>query len=100
MGDAWIHDIEVEREIPAREAKPFALCVGGERIGPPEDCGGSEGFPRFLRSLSGPLHAAERVRYASEGFDLSYINESLRSLDATLPPFARSSKVGNWPALP
>lgn len=98
VGDNWVHEIEVEREIPVHEARPFAVCVAGNRIGPPEDCGGPPGFRRFLRSLESPSRAKEL--YATEDLDSSSINESLRSLDVTLPPFERGSAIGDWPTLP
>jgi hypothetical protein len=56
FGDSWIHEIELEEiaEEPVRPAT--AVCLGGERAAPPEDCGGIPGFYHNLEVLKKPRH--------------------------------------------
>ena len=39
-GDSWDLVITLEEVRPLEEAAPLAICVAGDRAGPPEDCGG------------------------------------------------------------
>jgi hypothetical protein len=39
LGDDWIHEITIERQIESEETKPG--CTAGARACPPEDCGAS-----------------------------------------------------------
>lgn len=38
-GDSWELTIRLEEVLPCPAGSPSALCVGGERAAPPEDCG-------------------------------------------------------------
>lgn len=86
MGDHWVHEIKVEREIPHDEAKAFAACTGGERLGPPEDCGGPAGFRDFLDSLSGATPGKGRAHHVVQSLDIEQLSAALRSLDEAMPP--------------
>lgn len=77
----WYHDITIERAIPAREAKPYPVCTGGERSGPPEACKGPEAYKQLLRSLRSPSRAAELADLNPELFDQAEVNEALRAID-------------------
>jgi len=44
FGDSWDHVIELEGTLPRDGTAPRAVCLGGERGAPPEDCGGLEGY--------------------------------------------------------
>jgi tetratricopeptide (TPR) repeat protein len=60
FGDSWIHRIQVEElASPAPEA-PAAICLGGRRRGPPEDCGGASGYDKILAILAGGDSAERR----------------------------------------
>ncbi|HBO45349.1 MAG TPA: hypothetical protein DD670_15750 [Planctomycetaceae bacterium] len=54
FGDNWSHVVEIEPIGPAQEQTHYPRCVGGERACPPEDCGGSERYARFLKALDNP----------------------------------------------
>lgn len=61
FGDDWEHVIKLEA-VRARDASsvgkarsPRAVCVGGRRDGPPEDCGGVYGF-ELLAAVADPAH--------------------------------------------
>ena len=54
-GDDWRHTLELEVVAPAGLHTPPARCVDGERPGPPEDCGGVEGY-ELMVAISDPNH--------------------------------------------
>lgn len=52
FGDSWEHEITVEKILPPDAAAvTVALCLGGARACPPEDCGGVWSYPRQPRPL-------------------------------------------------
>lgn len=71
FGDEWVHEIVVEaRRRPSRdEWLPWLL--GGERAGPPEDCGGVGGFADLLEALGDPGHSEheESRRWVGDDYD-------------------------------
>lgn len=40
FGDGWIHDIRLEKVLPADPKMIYPTCVAGKCAAPPEDCGG------------------------------------------------------------
>jgi hypothetical protein len=54
FGDHWVHRIRVERAPPRVDGGWLPHVMGGERRGPPEDCGGTDGFERFLEAIRDP----------------------------------------------
>jgi len=97
MTDYWVLDIEVEREIPAREAKPYAVCTGGEREAPREGSGGVEGFKQEQRSVV-RFAKAHDLAPDPDVLDLEFVNSKLAAFDVT--SFARGVGIAAWPALP
>lgn len=51
FGDSWEHEIRVEGREDANSGKPYPVCIGGGRAGPPEDIGGPDGYGRLLERL-------------------------------------------------
>jgi hypothetical protein len=64
LGDSWVHEIEVKGVYiyTPMDGDPRVLPVlfGGERAGPPEDCGGPEGYAEMLRARGDPDHPEHR----------------------------------------
>jgi hypothetical protein len=57
LGDSWIHLITVEEvSDPASAVVGRAVCVGGARACPPEDCGGPPGYENLLKALKNRKH--------------------------------------------
>jgi hypothetical protein len=57
FGDSWEHLVTVEQILepdPAGERR--AVCTGGARACPPEDCGGVWGFGDLLKIIKNPKH--------------------------------------------
>ena len=55
--DRWQHDVRLEKMLPCRD-QLYPLCTGGQRLAPPEDCGGARAFteqgdPRMREWLYG-----------------------------------------------
>jgi hypothetical protein len=56
FGDGWEHRLTV---IDVRAGQPgvsYPRYIGGERNGPPEDCGGIPGFYELLEAITDPTH--------------------------------------------
>ena len=88
FGDSWFHQIVVEKILPSQPASAqAALCLGGARACPPEDCGGPSGFDNLLQILQNPSHEEhdsmkewlERP-FDPKACDVAGINTSLRKL--------------------
>lgn len=57
FGDLWQHEVRIERRLTIDEKRIYPVCVGGQRAGPPEDCGGPRAF--MERRDEAPLEAHE-----------------------------------------
>ena len=56
FGDNWRHIISLEDILPRQKGVDYPMCVGGERACPPEDCGSSYGYEKFLDIVMDPGH--------------------------------------------
>ena len=54
FGEGWQIDIKVEKSGPVEKKRVYPICTGGERAGPPEDCGGVEAFHDMLTCSKEP----------------------------------------------
>ena len=83
FGDGGEHDILIEKTAEAEADAPDAVCLGGKRARPPEDCGGPWGYLRLLEILADRKHPehAEMREWAGkidpERFDRKAVNEDL-----------------------
>jgi hypothetical protein len=93
-GDGWLHLIALEAVSP-RNDKPRAVCTGGGRDGPAEDCGGAHSYELIAAATNpaSPDHAAAVLEFAdiygddidpaafhTTPFDIDEINIALRQL--------------------
>src|SRR5208337_2919737 len=39
--DLWQHDVRLEEVLPLNSKRVLPVCTGGQRLAPPEDCGGA-----------------------------------------------------------
>lgn len=87
FGDGWRHDLTVEKiELPKPDTV-YPILFGGERAGPPEDCGGIGGYARFLEAIRDPEHPEheELLRWIGgsfdpEAFDADAVNRRLKRI--------------------
>jgi len=56
FGDAWQHEIVVEKVLAPEPEQTYPACIDGQRQGPPEDCGGIPGFYHLLEAIRDPQH--------------------------------------------
>ncbi|MGA9194670.1 MAG: plasmid pRiA4b ORF-3 family protein, partial [Pseudolabrys sp.] len=54
FGDCWEHRLTVTDVRAGQPGVSYPRYVGGERNGPPEDCGGISGFYEWLTALGDP----------------------------------------------
>ena len=85
MGDGWIHEITLKRQIESEETKP--KCIGGARACPPEDCGGVPGYYQLLEAISDPKNEEHDSMlewvgkgYDPEAFDAAAVDKALKRL--------------------
>jgi hypothetical protein len=83
----WQIDIQIEKSGPLEKGVFCPLCIGGERAGPPEDCGGIEAFHDMLACIKEPHTELGRewiewlgADYNPEACDLEKINKALKKL--------------------
>jgi hypothetical protein len=54
FGDDWLHDITLEKILPAGVGVTRAACTAGKGACPPEDCGGVWGYEELKATLADP----------------------------------------------
>ena len=87
FGEGWQIEIQVEKIGPLEKGVFCPVCIGGERAGPPEDCGGIEAFHDMLACIKEPNTELGRewiewlgADYKPEACDLEKINKALKKL--------------------
>jgi Plasmid pRiA4b ORF-3-like protein len=95
FGDGWQHIIKLEAVVPPRRDGPRAVCMGGRRDGPAEDCGGIQAYELICAVIDPghPAHAGAVAEFRAgygeaadlEGlrptpYDIGGINETLAHL--------------------
>lgn len=96
FGDNWEHEIRLEETREAEKVLPPALCLAGERAGPPDDCGGIWGYALMIEAGLDPEHPeyeeyteqiefiyGEGATFDPEHFDLARANRRLAAAVAT-----------------
>jgi hypothetical protein len=56
FGDGWEHRLTVTDVRAGQPGVSYPRYIGGERNGPPEDCGGIPGFYELLEAIADPTH--------------------------------------------
>jgi hypothetical protein len=69
-GDEWIHEVVTEAILLA-DGGSYPRCVGGAMAGPPEDCGGPNGYADLSGALTDPSHGEHQRsrRWVGASFD-------------------------------
>jgi len=65
FGDSWEHTIKLEKVKGVAHGAPLAVCTGGRRAGPPDDCGGIWGYELMIEAGLDPEHP-EYEEYAEQ----------------------------------
>lgn len=87
FGEGWQVEIRIEKVQAVERGVAYPLCMGGERAGPPEDCGGLEAFHDMLACIKEPNTdlGREWLEWLGAGYDatrceVEKINKGLRRL--------------------
>lgn len=72
FGDSWAHSVEV-KQVETHDERFTRRLLGGERAGPPEDCGGPPGYEELV--------AVARGGQASHGGDTEMLREWMGDWD-------------------
>jgi hypothetical protein len=87
FGEGWQIEIRVEKISTAEKGAHHPLCTGGERCGPPEDCGGLDAYHDMLACIKEPHTELGQEwiewlgpNYDPERCDLDRINKAIRVL--------------------
>lgn len=93
FGDDWEHRLVVEAVTPNAMDSERVRCVGGRRMGPPEDCGGPWGYEHLLEVLADPGHDEhDEMRdwvgpfWSATDFDVGQTDRMLAGIDARPAP--------------
>jgi len=89
FGDGWEFLITTEGLEPLTEGEaPHIICLGGEKAGPIEDCGGIGSFLSILKVLAGPdKKAKKKIAWMCEGYDPDHFD--LEKTNLKLASFTR-----------
>jgi len=85
--EGWQVEIANEHQSVFKRGQAYPRCIGGERAGPPEDCGGVEAHQDMLACIKEPDTdlGREWLEWLGPGYDpaacdLAKINQALRKL--------------------
>jgi hypothetical protein len=99
FGDGWEHQILLEKVVELDDPV-LAVCLGGVRACPPEDCGGPWGYDNLLAILKDPKHPEYESmtewigsKFDPESFDIEAINKRLARLAPARPKKAAAKKA-------
>ena len=87
FGEGWQVEVKVEKSGAMEKGVRYPVCIGGDRAGPPEDCGGIEAFHDLLACTKEPHTDLGREwlqwlgpDYDPAACDLDEINKALNKL--------------------
>jgi len=87
FGDAWTHMLLIEDIFEREPGKQYPVCLSGERVCPPEDCGGTHGYAELLEIIKNPYHEQYLDmmtwlggHFDPDSFDIELVNRKLRSM--------------------
>jgi len=87
FGDGWLHEVLLQKILPAEEGVRYPVCTDGKFAAPPEDSGDSPGYCDLLEALADPQHEGHEDAkdwlgedYDPEFFDLEQVNRQLRRI--------------------
>jgi hypothetical protein len=85
FGDGWLHELILEKILPAEKGVLYPVCIAGKNACPPEDVGGIGGYANFLEALADPEHREHDEymqwiggEFDTKHFDLDEVNARLR----------------------
>ncbi len=95
FGDSWEHRIQLEKTVPQTEENANPVCLAGEGVCPPEDCGGGWGYANLLEIAKDPAHPDYEETMEWLGEDHASRRFSPEAATARLKPLARLTGRGS-----
>jgi len=89
FGDNWQHEITIRRISARIGSESCAVCLDGDRQCPPEDCGGTEEFSYFWRTMTDRYHSQPRKFRRWFGGDFDPMAFSLTDVNSKLTRMPR-----------
>lgn len=87
FGDGWLHEVLLQKILPAEEGVRYPVCIEGKFAAPPEDSGGPPGYCDLLEALDDPAHEGHEdaaawlgEEFDPECFDLEKVNRQLKRI--------------------
>ncbi|GAA4845931.1 plasmid pRiA4b ORF-3 family protein [Algivirga pacifica] len=91
FGDAWLHELKLEKVLPVEEGQFYPACTAGAGAGPLEDCGGIWAYRDMMDAFKNPKHKEheeimewfkeiELEDFDPDYFDQETVNEWLKEL--------------------
>jgi hypothetical protein len=94
FGDHWEHKVQLNRHLPTEKDKFYPVCIAGEGVCPPEDCGGIHGYYEMMEVLKDANHPEHKDtktwagrNYLNKQFDLIAVNKKLRKIKSVVREF-------------
>ena len=83
FGDNWEHTVVLEKILTREAGIKYPVCIAGERVCPPEDCGGTDGYFELLEIINNPFHEQhkEMLRWVGGKFDPTYFDPTKVKFD-------------------
>jgi hypothetical protein len=93
FGDAWEHEIMLEKFVGAHPEQPYPTCIAGKGACPPEDCGSVWGYARLREVLADPsdeehasmlewLELENASDFDAAAFEIDAVNDALGHVSA------------------
>lgn len=96
FGDSWEHIVTVEKLVPADPSpSAIAVCLGGSRACPPEDCGGIGGYVELLRALKNSKHPEHMILSAYCRQIVGEMSPPNIAKHANVGPLARPARLAS-----
>jgi len=93
FGDGWEHRLIVTEVRAGKPSVSYPRYIGGERNGPPEDCGGIPGYYNLLEALADPRHPEHEELSEWIGAHFNPQAFSVEEANRLLSPARRRSKT-------
>ncbi len=77
FGDNWEHELIIEKISEPEQGKKYPVCLEGERVCPPEDCGGIFGYNELAeikKDKNHPDYEEKIIKWLGEDFDFEEFN--------------------------
>ena len=92
FGDEWKHEVVLEKILARGKGIKLPKCLAGERTCPPEDCGGTWGYERLLKTISDSSddEYQSMIEWLGGEYDPDYFDEKKVRFDDPIKRWKRA----------